>query len=121
MPQHPMRLSSSVAQALDAVAVVSQEVNALTDDAVRSLQSEDIVRQLTANSERYHDRVDRVVGRVHTVRAGLEQSEPRPRGEFAETVAVLREELDRFIAEEVEREQKPVEQELMNERDAELI
>ena len=121
MLQHLKRLNGSVEQALDEVATVNREIDSLTGDAVRSLQFEDIVRQLTAHSERHLDRVSGVVSRVHAGLVEPGHPESRSPGEFVEAVADLRGELDRFVAEEVEKARKPVEQESMTEGDVELF
>jgi methyl-accepting chemotaxis protein len=119
--QHLTDLNLAVEQALDEVAVVNDEINALTGDAVRSLQFEDIVRQLTAYSERHLDRVSGVVNRMHAGLTALKRSERRTAGEFVVAVQHLRAELDSSIDEEVAAERRPVEQESMSEGDVELF
>jgi methyl-accepting chemotaxis protein len=118
---HLTNVNASVEEALSSVSVVNAEISQLTGDAVRSLQFEDIVRQLTVYSERHLDRAGGLVTRIHTGLADLRVSEAREPRDFIVAVEALRGELDRFIEGEIAAERKPVEQESMSEGDVELF
>jgi methyl-accepting chemotaxis protein len=119
--QHLTEVNASVGEALTSVATVNGEINDLTGQAVRSLQFEDIVRQLTVHSERHLDRVGGMVSRIHDGLGDLRSSEARTPHEFVTALEHLRNELDGFIDSELAKERRPVEQESMSEGDVELF
>lgn len=114
-------LNDSVEEALGSVSVISDEVNGLVGDAVRSLQFEDIVRQLAQHTERHLDRIHEMVGGMH---AGLgEWCVPKKNspGDFLAAIRHLRVELDRYVQGEPLADRKPVAQGSMDEGDIELF
>jgi methyl-accepting chemotaxis protein len=119
--QHIKALNLAVEEALDTVSTVNAEINGLTGDAVRSLQFEDIVRQLSAHSERHLDRAGGIVGTVHAGLAGLRGTEQRPFEEFVSALNRLRDDLDAYVAEQKTVERRPVAQQSMSEGDVELF
>ena len=114
-------LNVSIEQTLDSVAVVNNEIDQLTGDAVRSLQFEDIVRQLAAYSERHLDRVHGLIGRIHAGLTELRTSEQRAPSDFVLATQHLQAELDDFIADQRLAEHKPVAQESMHQGEVELF
>jgi methyl-accepting chemotaxis protein len=114
-------LNESVEQALGSVSTINDEVNGLVGDAVRSLQFEDIVRQLAQYTERHLDRIHGMVGRMH---AGLgelrapQQSLPR---DCLAAIRHLQVEVDRYVEDELLADRKPVAQGSMDEGDIELF
>jgi len=119
--QHLTQMNESVGEALDTVAIVNGEIDDLTGQAVQSLQFEDIVRQLTAHSERHLDRADGLVSRLHTGLSDLRASGACTPRALVEALGHLRVELDGFIESELATERRPVEQQSMSEGDVELF
>lgn len=114
-------LNASVEGTLGSVSVISDEVNGLVGDAVRSLQFEDIVRQLAEYSERHLDRIQGVVNRIHSGLVDLRDSEQRQPRDFILAVGHMQSELDHYLAGEIETDRKPVEQGSMSEGGVELF
>lgn len=114
-------INGSVEEALVDVADVSGEIDVLVGDAVRSLQFEDLVRQLTEYSERNLDRVERVVANLHQGMQALKGSESQGPGAYLTAIAELKCSLDEYLEEQVSQEHKPVEQGSMEEGEVELF
>jgi methyl-accepting chemotaxis protein len=121
MLEHLTQLNQSVEGTLDSVSDISGEVNNLVGNAVRSLQFEDIVTQLAAYSERHLDRIHGLVNRIHGGLSELRVSEARQPRDFLVALQQLQAELDAFVAEELDRDSKPVGQASMSEGDVELF
>ena len=114
-------LNKSVEGTLDQVSGISGEVNTLVGDAVRSLQFEDIVRQLATYAERHLDRVHELINRIHGGLSDLRQSETRAPQDFVRALQHMQAELDEYIATELTSDSKPVAQASMGEGDVELF
>ena len=114
-------LNKSVEGTLDQVSGISGEVNTLVGDAVRSLQFEDIVRQLATYAERHLDRVHGLVNRIHGGLTDLRRSETRAPRDFVLALQHMQVELDEYIATELNSDSKPVAQASMGEGDVELF
>ncbi|MCP5437671.1 MAG: hypothetical protein H6960_05865 [Chromatiaceae bacterium] len=114
-------LNKSVEGTLDQVSGISGEVNTLVGDAVRSLQFEDIVRQLATYAERHLDRMHELISRIHGGLSDLRQSETRTPQDFVRALQSMQAELDEYIATELTSDSKPVAQASMGEGDVELF
>ena len=114
-------LNKSVEGTLDQVSGISGEVNTLVGDAVRSLQFEDIVRQLATYAERHLDRVHELINRIHGGLSDLRQSETRAPQDFVRALQHMQAELDEYIATELTSDSKPVAQASMGAGDVELF
>ncbi|WP_408646368.1 methyl-accepting chemotaxis protein [Thiosocius teredinicola] len=114
-------VNRSVETTLDSVSVVGGEIDALVGDAVRSLQFEDIVRQLTEYSGRHLDRISVLIGRMHTGLTELRQSDVQDVNQYAAALQSVKDDLDSFMSSELEKEHNPVEQQSMAEGDVELF
>jgi len=114
-------LNKSVEGTLDQVSGISGEVNTLVGDAVRSLQFEDIVRQLATYAERHLDRVHGLINRIHGGLTDLRRSETRAPRDFVLALQHMQVELDEYIAAELNSDSKPVAQASMGEGDVELF
>ena len=114
-------LNESVESALGSVSTISGEVNGLVGDAVRSLQFEDIVRQLAEYSERHLDRIHGMVSRMHDGLNVLRDSEHRSPSDYLAAVQHLQGELDQYVLEALAVDSKPVAQGSMEEGDVELF
>lgn len=118
---HLTEVNRSVETTLDTVSAVGGEIDSLVGDAVRSLQFEDIVRQLTDYSARHLDRIDTIVGRLHAGLLALRDVENRDVDSYASALQSVKDELDEFMSNEFAREHNPVEQQSMAEGDVELF
>jgi methyl-accepting chemotaxis protein len=114
-------MNDRVEDALGTVSTISSEVGSLVGDAVRSLQFEDIVRQLAEYSERHLDRIQGLVGRIHAGLSELRDSEQRSPHDFVLAVRHLQTELDDFVGDLAAGDNKPVAQKSMDEGDVELF
>jgi methyl-accepting chemotaxis protein len=114
-------LNDTVEGALGSVSTISSEVGVLVGDAVRSLQFEDIVRQLAAYSERHLDRIQGLVGCIHDGLTELRESEERSPHDFLLAVRNFQVELDDFVGDSLAADSKPVSQGSMDEGEVELF
>jgi methyl-accepting chemotaxis protein len=114
-------LNSVVEQTLSRVAVVNGEIDTLTGNAVRSLQFEDIVRQLTEYSARHLDLIHGLVDHIHGGLAGLRDSEQREPRDFIQALSHLQGGLDAFVDGQMAHHASPVSQESMREGGVELF
>jgi methyl-accepting chemotaxis protein len=115
------RLNQTVEGSLDKVSGISGEVNTLVGDAVRSLQFEDIVRQLAAYSERHLDRIHGLIKRIHAGLAELKASEQRSPRDYVVALEAMKRDIDDYLAEERASDSKPVSQGSMAEGEVELF
>lgn len=113
------QMNESTALNLSQVSEMSGRINYLVGDAVRSLQFEDIVRQLAGYSEHHIGRLNEIFRRVQSNIDGMMQD---PAGS-AETFAVKMEQLRVMVNEEFSQEKahKPVDQTSMDEGEVELF
>jgi methyl-accepting chemotaxis protein len=115
------RLNQTVEGSLDQVSGINGEVNGLVGDAVRSLQFEDIVRQLTAYSERHLDRIHGLIKRIHAGLVELKESEERSPRDFVAALEAMKQDIDEYLAGELACDSKPVSQGSMAEGEVELF
>ena len=113
--------NGSIESTLGSVSTISDEVNGLVGDAVRSLPFEDIVRKLAAYSEHHLERIHGLVNRINDGLAKLRASEKRTPRDFLLALQHLQGELDHFVADELSRNSKPVAQGSMDEGHVELF
>ncbi|RLJ19948.1 chemotaxis protein [bacterium endosymbiont of Escarpia laminata] len=113
------QMNESTALNLSQVSEMSGQINYLVGDAVRSLQFEDIVRQLAGYSEHHIGRLNEIFRRVQSNIDGMMQD---PAGS-AETFAAKMGQLRVMVHEEFSQEQahKPVDQTSMDEGEVELF
>jgi methyl-accepting chemotaxis protein len=115
------RFNTSVENALHDVSDISGRIDALVGDAVRSLQFEDIVSQLTDYSQGYLERLN---GLLQEVNVGLEQAvddDGYSPQRFAAALAALGSRLDAFVVASEQARSRPVQQHDMGEGDIELF
>ena len=121
MLDHIEDINSGVEGALEDVSRISGEIDGLVGDAVRSLQFEDIVRQLTDYSSNNLDRMQHMVGSLHSGMLALRASEQRGPQAFIAAVKDMQHQLDDYLAREQASKAKPVEQHSMDEGEVELF
>lgn len=114
-------INSRVEGALGEVSKLSGEIDGLVGNAVRSLQFEDIVRQLTEYSGRNLDRVQTMVGSMHQGMLALRESEAQGPEAFVMAVRTMQQDIDTYLTQEKQNEHRPVEQQSMSEGDVELF
>lgn len=114
-------LNESVELALGSVSVTNSEVNRLVGDAVRSLQFEDIVQQLTKYTELHLDRINGLVTHIHHGLIELRESEAHKKYDFLVALGNLQTELHQFVENDSLLDKKPVAQGSMSEGDVELF
>lgn len=114
-------VNQEVEGALADVSRISGEIDGLVGDAVRSLQFEDIVRQLTEYSGRNLNRIQTVVSSLHEGMLALRDGEHRGPEVFVSAVKEIQSKVDAFVAAEKAGEGRPVEQKTMNEGEVELF
>lgn len=114
-------VNGAVEDALGSVSTISEEVNGMVGDAVRSLQFEDIVRQLAEYSEHHLDRIHGLINRINGGLTELRASEQRAPRDFLLALENLQVDLDNFVADALNQHSKPVAQGSMDEGDVELF
>jgi len=113
--------NGEVEGALADVSRLSGEIDSLVGDAVRSLQFEDIVRQLTDYSTRNLDRIEMVVANLHQGMMSVRESGAQGSGALVSSIQKLQAEIDDFLVEQRANEARPVEQQSMDEGEVELF
>jgi len=113
--------NGEVEGALADVSRLSGEIDNLVGDAVRSLQFEDIVRQLTDYSTRNLDRIETVVTNLHQGMMSVRESGAQGSGALVSSIQKLQAEIDDFLVEQRANEARPVEQQSMDEGEVELF
>jgi len=121
MLEHLQEINVSVEGALDDVSRLSGEIDGLVGDAVRSLQFEDIVRQLTEYSARNLDHIQAMLGNLHSGMQALREREQEGPEAFVQEVAEIRARLDAYLQQASAADSKPVEQASMEEGEVELF
>jgi len=113
-------MNQKAEQRLGQVSGIVQHINRDVDDAVRSLQFEDIVTQLASYTERH---LDHLQGIFATLEQGLGQLRQQPGDPQAcrASLVELRASLVRLELEQQEQDHKPVTQHSMSEGDVELF
>ena len=114
-------LNQSTESTLDSVFTITREVDQLVGDAVRSLQFEDIVRQLAVYSERHLDRIHGVINRIHGGLSALGGAEQRTKEEYVAALRQLQGEVEAFLSNERANDSRPVAQDSMAEGDVVLF
>ncbi|MEN8178007.1 MAG: methyl-accepting chemotaxis protein [Pseudomonadota bacterium] len=113
------RMNETMADHLSRVSGMANQVNLMVGDAVRSLQFEDIVRQLSAHSEHHLQRLENITSKTLN---GIQELSAMSQGNPEKLVTGLvdiRNELRGLF--EAEKAGKPVEQSSMDEGAVELF
>lgn len=121
MLEHISNMNVSVESALDDVSGISGEINLLVGDAVRSLQFEDIVKQLAVYSSHNLDHITGLISNLRVGMAALKESEERSTEEFIEELNNLKVSLDEFIENNTSDYKSPVDQGSMDEGEVDLF
>ncbi len=114
-------LHGSVEKALGEVSTSSAQIDSLVGNAVRSLQFEDIVCQLSTYAEQHLARIQGLVGNTRSGLTSLRRAENGTSDDFVGELEQLKAALDAYVAETNARQRKPVAQASMNEGAIELF
>jgi methyl-accepting chemotaxis protein len=121
MLEYLSAFNGNVEAALHGVSGIASRIEALVGDAVRSLQFEDIVNQLTGYSEGYLDRITGLMGEINGALEAVSSHGEDRTVELTQALSGLRQRLDEFVAESEQAKSKPVQQVNMSEGDIELF
>ena len=114
-------LNGMIEHRLQDVSSIAVEIDQMVGDAVRSLQFEDIVRQLTDYSQQHLVRVSGMVNELHAGLGHLRQAEKNGLAAYVEQLGVLRDHVNRMASENIAELNRPVEQASMDEGEVELF
>lgn len=115
------QMNQGVEGALENVSSLSEQIDGLVGDAVRSLQFEDIVRQLIDHSVSNLGRIEAIVGNMHQGMRVMRESGADGGESFFEAVKRMQAALDELVDIERKDEVHPVEQGSMQEGAVELF
>lgn len=121
MMEHIQELNESVEQALGDVSASSAQIDVLVGNAVRSLQFEDLVVQLTVYSEHHLDRIQGLAGTIESGLSSLRAAEDGSVDNFVGELEHLKSILDKYVVETDASQVKPVAQGSMDEGAIELF
>ena len=114
-------LNGMIEHRLQDVSHVAAEIDQMVGDAVRSLQFEDIVRQLAEYSQQHIVKATSMVNELHAGLSGLRQAEKAGLHAYLEQLDALRMHVNELARENVVQQNKPVDQASMDEGDVELF
>lgn len=114
-------LNDVIEQRLHDVAGVNQDIELLVADAVRSLQFEDIVRQLAQYSHQHVGYASQYVNKLHQGLRSLQEAEKDGIAAYLQQLAALRSQIGEFARSDAEKINRPVEQSSMEQGDVELF
>ena len=114
-------VNKSVESALDSVSHTVTSIDELVGSAVRSLQFEDIVGQLTGYSTHHLDRIQGLVACMYSGLQSLHEVEDLSAGRIVAELGHLKTALDANLADGDRTEMKPVAQGNMDEGEIELF
>lgn len=112
-------MNQTVAENLSQLSNISGNINGMVVDAVRSLQFEDIVRQLVIYSENQLDRIDRIIKDLHSGVSKIINNSTCDMKSCVSEFAILRNQMKEQIQQESNK--KPVEQHFMAQGEIELF
>jgi methyl-accepting chemotaxis protein len=116
---HLTRLNETIASNLTNISEISENINGLVGDSVRSLQYEDIVRQLIGYSEHHLSRLENIINFVHSGINDLASKPDVTAKQFISEFARIRDQINKQATLEMAR--KPVEQTSMDQGEVELF
>jgi methyl-accepting chemotaxis protein len=116
---HLKKFNDSIARNLANISNTSQEINILVGDSVRSLQYEDIIRQLVGHSEIRLEQIDSVISDVHSGINNLIGKKDKSQEHYIEAITDLRNQIMAKIV--IDKTCKPVEKNSMEQGDIELF
>lgn len=121
MLEHIDQVNGEVERAMADLDGIGRQIDTLVGDAVRSLQFEDIVRQLAEHSAGHLEHLQSMVDELCAAMSQLSEGQIQDPDKVAERLASLSEAVGRHAAVRKAREQGPVKQESMDAGDVELF
>ena len=114
-------LNEMVGERLQGVSVITGNIDQMVSDAVRSLQFEDIVGQLTEYSGKHMQKAATLVNEMHQGLATLRQAEKEGWHAYVHELHVLRDHISNLASDNSHFENRPVDQQSMDEGEIELF
>ncbi len=114
-------LNGVIEHRLQDVSSIAVEINQMVGNAVRSLQFEDIVRQLVDYSQQHIVKGSHMVNELHAGLDNLRQAEKNGLTAYVQELGVLRDHVNSLASETDAKVNRPVEQASMDEGEVELF
>lgn len=114
-------LNEMVSERLQGVSVISGSIESMVGDAVRSLQFEDIVSQLTAYSRQHMEKAARIVDEMEQGLVRLQAAEKAGWQSYISELLAIRRHIDSLAQDQGHLGSRPVDQSTMDEGDIELF
>jgi methyl-accepting chemotaxis protein len=114
-------VNKTIEEKLQDVSVITGDIDQMVGNAVRSLQFEDIVRQLAGYSQNHLDKAERMVDELHHGLKSLRSAEKDGLPHYLSELAVLRDHIAQFNDHEDIQNNRPVDQNTMDEGEVELF
>lgn len=121
MLQQVSELNQMVGERLQGVSVITGNIDRMVGDAVRSLQFEDIVVQLTAYSRKHMEKASTLVNEMHGGLLSLRQAEKAGWSAYVAELNTLKNHVDMLAGDDSHLHSRPVDQGSMDEGDIELF
>lgn len=114
-------VNETIEEKLQEVSVITGDIDQMVGNAVRSLQFEDIVRQLAGYSQKHLDKAERMVDELHQGLTSLRSAEKDGLPHYLSELSVLRDHIAQLNDHEDVQNNRPVDQHSMNEGEVELF
>lgn len=114
-------VNQSIEEKLQDVSVIANDIDQMVGNAVRSLQFEDIVRQLAGYSQNHLEKAEKMVDELHQGLKNLREAEKDGLPHYLSELALLREHIAQFNEHEEVQSNRPVDQGSMDEGEVELF
>ena len=119
MIEHLSKLNDTISINLTQISGISNRINHLVGNSVRSLQYEDIVGQLVQYSERQLAQVESIINIVHSGINELSKGNSSSEQQYIESIGMLRHQITDHM--NLHKNIKPVEQKSMDQGEIELF
>ena len=114
-------VNETIEEKLQEVSVITGDIDQMVGNAVRSLQFEDIVRQLAGYSQKHLDKAERMVDELRQGLISLRSAEKDGLPHYLSELAVLRDHIAQLNDHEDVQNNRPVDQRSMDEGEVELF
>ena len=114
-------VNHTIEEKLQDVSVIAGDIDQMVGNAVRSLQFEDIVRQLAGYSQNHLEKAEKMVDELHQGLKNLRSAEKAGLLQYLSELEILREHISKFNEHEEVQSNRPVDQGSMDEGEVELF
>ncbi len=121
MMEQVAEVNQTIEEKLQDVSVIATDIDQMVGNAVRSLQFEDIVRQLAGYSQNHLEKAEKMVDELHHGLKNLRDAEKDGLPHYLAELALLREHIAKFNEHEEVQSNRPVDQGSMDEGEVELF